>query len=90
MAGADTVIFRTRRHTDITATDLGVQLSADTPDNVAAVLLAFARDVRGWAGIGPQPTWADHCGHIRDMLSTEERRDVAEVLQVLTDHLLVE
>lgn len=86
MVGPDTVIIRQTVHTELTAKDLGVQLSAEYGDNQAAIFLAFARDVREcYKGDGQ--SWPTQCRNIGEQLSDEECHEIAEVLEVLTEHL---
>lgn len=86
MTGSDTVIIRQTMHTELTAKDLGVQLSAEYAENQAAILLAFARNVRGCYK-GPGQSWPMQCRNIGEQLSDEECYDVASVLETLTEHL---
>lgn len=81
------VIFAVRPPpTDVTAEDIGVQLSCDTADKQAAMFLAFARDVLGWPSDTSHP-WPMQCRSIAEELNDKECEDVAGVLDTLLEHL---
>jgi hypothetical protein len=86
MPDADTVVIRRTFAHELTAADLGAQLSGDTADNQAAMWLAFARYVLGWTG-RPGMSWPAQCRMICDQLTDEECGDIASVLEPLVDHL---
>ncbi len=86
MVNTNAIIIRQTATTELTALDLGAQLSGDAPDAQAAILLAFARDVMGWDSL-PRKSWPIQCRMICDELTNEECRDIAGVLDSLMEHL---
>jgi len=79
-------VFTVSLSRDITADDIGVQLSADTADKQAAMFLAFAQDVMGWSRDSDH-SWHQQCRSIAEELSDTECVVIAGVLGPLIDHL---
>ena len=73
---------------EITAADIGTQLSADSADKQAAILAVFALDVEEWTiADNRHGGWPMQCRAIAEEMSDEDCRVVAGVLEPLIDHL---
>ena len=89
MTSADVVVWVTRPEPiEVTASTIGIQLSGDTDDKQAAILLAFAKDVQDWdAQHRAGYSWPSQCRMIAERFTDGECRTVARVLGMLVEHL---